>query len=149
MFIGPTHRAAYLYIALHVFLGNIHHCHAASSEQRCQRIIWRTVQPRERERRDTSHLVFQLCTFLSPPRKHAPSFLLHDMFTRVDCLITAIGSTLYSDRISIPLLVHNDTDLQGCGFHVHIFSELSHMVYVDPPESDVEGYREKVHMLFR
>lgn len=89
-----THTAAYLYIALHVFLVNIHHCHAASSAQHCQGIICHQVQPQERHY--TSHLVFQLCTSLSPPRKHAPLFLFHNMFTRVDCLITATSSTLYS-----------------------------------------------------
>lgn len=91
-------------------------------------IIWNKVQPRERPY--TSHLVFLSYTFLSPPRKHAPLFLFHNMFTRVDRLITATSSSLYLNHIPLSLLVHNDTTLQGCVLHMHIFSKLSHMMYI-------------------
>lgn len=91
-------------------------------------IIWQKVQPRERTY--TSHLVFQSYTFLPPPRKHAPLFLFHNMFTRVDCLINATSSSLYWNHI--PLLVgsqrHRLTRL--CVSYVYIFSKLSHVTYI-------------------
>lgn len=91
-------------------------------------IIWNKVQPRERPY--TSHLVFLWYSFLSPPRKHAPLFLFHNMFTRVECLITATSSSLYLNHIPFSLLVHNDAALQGCVLHMHIFSRLSHIMYL-------------------
>lgn len=91
-------------------------------------IIWHKVQPRERP--FTSHLVFQSHTFVSTSRKHAPVFLLHNMFTRVDCRITATSSSLYLNHIP-PLLVDSQRHwlIRQCISYAYIIFYIN-LVYI-------------------